>query len=470
MKKNNFVYGLEIHVQLNTKAKLFSRSRNSMDDIDNLNVSLFDIGMTGTFPIVNIVAVQKAIKACFLMQSNISDTLTFDRKHYRYFDLPSSYQITQFHNPIGLGGNYRICDDKYISIKDIHIECDAAKLKEYNNKIIIDYNRCCVPLIEIVTNPCFNKIEEIELFLNLLVQDLRLNNISEARFEMSQIRVDVNMSIFNPESKTYSNRLEIKNLNSFRSIKKSILLSQKLLIEEKVKEDYTIHYDDINQNISLARKKEKALDYMYYHDSALPQINTKNIINKTESTIYKTIELVDKINNLTTGLLDNGKINLIISSYAIQNVINKYIDMYMESNYIQAINLILELKDLIICNEELNNLHLLSSVINLCAKKKILKLNLSNIAQLILDNKITDTNNLNKYLKDNKLIIDNEIEISESEVLDLIQEVDNTLISRLKDDKKVINYVVGIVMKKHKNCNPKYVYNLIMSIVNKNIN
>lgn len=465
MNKNNFVYGLEIHVQLNTKSKLFSKSKNDTNDIENTNVSLFDIGMTGTYPILNLNAVKKAIKSCYLMKSNISNTVSFDRKHYRYFDLPLSYQITQFHNPIGTGGTYYISNNKEITIKDIHIECDAAKIKEYDNKIIIDYNRCGVPLIEIVTNPCFNCIEEIETFLNLLIQDLRQNDISEARFEMSQIRVDINISLKLNDS--YSNRLEIKNLNSFRSIKKSIALAQHMLLTDKIDNDYTLHYDDIHQTISIARKKEKALDYMYYHDSSIPKIYTKNIEQSVDKNISRTIDLVYKINNLTNGNICIGKINTIISNLSISHIINFYIDKYKNTNYTSPINIILELKDLLIENSNICNYNLITFTINLCVNKKILKLNLKRIVELILNNTIRSLDDLNNYLLDNKLLIDYSIEITEQNILDVINEVDNTLLSRSKSDKKVMSYTIGLVLSKYKNCNPKSVFKIINNLLDK---
>lgn len=462
---NKFICGLEIHVQLNTRTKLFSKSKNNTNDIENVNVSLFDIGMVGTYPILNLCAVYKAIKACYLMQSNISEYVTFDRKHYRYLDLPLSYQITQFHNPIGVGGIYKISEDKIISIKDIHIECDAAKIKEYDNKIVIDYNRCCAPLIEIVTKPCFSAIEEIELFLSLLIQDLRQNNISDARFEMSQIRVDVNIS--REINNTYSNRLEIKNLNSFRSIKKSILLAKNMLVNDKINEDYTLHYDDVHQTVSIARKKEKALDYMYYHDSSIPKLITKNIINKVDKNVCRTIDLVHKINKITNGLLCNGKIKTIINSDEIRCTIDRYIKSYSESNYVHPIDLILEIQDIIVENNYYDKLDMIVFLIKLCVDKKILKLNLKSILNLVID-ELNNISELNNYLKSNNLIIDNNLEVTDKEVIDLINSVDSTLIDRAKIDKKVMSYTIGLVLSKYKNCSPKYICNIVQNILNKN--
>jgi aspartyl-tRNA(Asn)/glutamyl-tRNA(Gln) amidotransferase subunit B len=224
-----FIYGLEIHVQLNTKRKLFSSSLNDAYSIENQNVSLFDLGVAGVFPRLNAESIILAMKACAIFNSTIATNITFDRKHYRYLDLPHSYQTTQFDNPIGRGGEYYINKVKSITLDNIHLETDAAKLKEYDDKIVIDYNRCSVSLIEIVTNPDFRQIEEIELFINLLVQDLQINNISEAKFEMSQIRVDVNLSMIDDNEKSITPRLELKNLNSIRNIRKAVLLAQQLL-------------------------------------------------------------------------------------------------------------------------------------------------------------------------------------------------------------------------------------------------
>lgn len=464
MKNNNFIYGLEIHVQLNTKSKLFSQSKNDTNSIENTNVSLFDIGIPGTYPVLNLIAIKKAIKACYLMKSNVSDIISFDRKHYRYFDLPLSYQITQFHNPIGTNGTYKITNNKIISIKDIHIECDAAKIKEYDNKIVIDYNRCGVPLIEIVTDPCFNSIEEIEIFMNLLIQDLRHNDISSARFEMSQIRVDVNIS--RVIDNNYSNRLEIKNLNSFRSIKKSIFLAQNMLVNDNIDNDYTLHYNDVHQTISIARKKEKALDYMYYHDSSIPILHTKYIMQNIDQNVYMTIKIVNEINELTNGLLCQGKINTIINNEIIKVLINRYISCYTDKNYISAINLILEFKEILYEFNNNANLDLINWLINACINKKILKLYLKSIIELIIDSKINNLDELNKYLFDKKLIIDNNFDIKKSDIIDIINNNDNTLLERAKFDKKIFNYIIGIILSKYKNCNPKYIYEILKEIIN----
>lgn len=247
----------------------------------------------------------------------------------------------------------------------------------------------------------FNSIEEIEIFMNLLIQDLHQNDISYARFEMSQIRVDVNISRVIDNS--YSNRLEIKNLNSFRSIKKSILLAQNMLVNDNIDNDYTLHYSDVHQTISIARKKEKALDYMYYHDSSIPIVYTKYIMQNIDQNIYRTIKIVNEINELTNGLLCQGKINTIINSEIIKVLINKYTNCYTEKNYIAAINLILEFQEILYEVNNNVNLDLINWLINSCINKKILKLYLKGIIELIIDHKINNLDELNKYLFDKNL-------------------------------------------------------------------
>ena len=227
---HKYKIGLEVHVQLDTKNKLFSGAKNIFTNDANSNLDYFDIALPGTYPRINVEAVEKAYILSELFKSErVPEFLIFDRKHYYYLDLPHGYQITQYEEPICVNGSYLLPSGKLVKILNAHIECDAGKLKRYNEKLHIDYNRCGIPLVEVVTDCVFHDYETVAEFLTLLTNDLKINKISLAKLEQGNLRVDVNISrIISQDTNTC--RYELKNLSSLKDIKKSIKFAQEKLI------------------------------------------------------------------------------------------------------------------------------------------------------------------------------------------------------------------------------------------------
>jgi aspartyl-tRNA(Asn)/glutamyl-tRNA(Gln) amidotransferase subunit B len=223
MEKNNkyqITIGLEIHTQVNTFNKVFSQSLNSSTSQSNTCVNEIDLGLPGTLPFFNLDVLKKAIILAKALKMDINNTLAFNRKVYFHYDLPKGYQITQFgENTIAKNGIINL-KNKTIRIEEFHIEEDTAKQTKENELNFLDYNRCGVGLIEIVTKPDFYLKEEVIEFLKQLKRLLIYLNISDGKMEESNLRVDVNISISNTES--LGTRVEIKNLNSFNSVSKAI--------------------------------------------------------------------------------------------------------------------------------------------------------------------------------------------------------------------------------------------------------
>ena len=187
------VIGLEVHCELKSNSKNFSSARNSYSTIPNSNVSVIDLGLPGILPVVNKQAVKNSIKMALAMNCTVPEYLTFERKNYFYPDLPKGYQITQFKNPIGTNGYVIINvsgEEKKILIHDTHLEEDTASLDHYNTYSLIDYNRCGVPLLETVTEPCISSADEAVLFLEGLRSIFLYCDASEARSDRGQIRFD----------------------------------------------------------------------------------------------------------------------------------------------------------------------------------------------------------------------------------------------------------------------------------------
>jgi aspartyl-tRNA(Asn)/glutamyl-tRNA(Gln) amidotransferase subunit B len=216
---NNFIttIGIEVHTELNTKTKMFSSSYvNSYDEV-NTNINEIDLGLPGSMPTPNKEAVVKAIKLAKALNMKVDSLLRFDRKNYFYQDLPKGYQLTQQYFPIGKDG--KILD---VNIERIHLEEDTAKQQIVDNKLCLDYNRCGVPLIEIVSKPDIHSSQQALRYLNELKRILIFLNISDGKMEDGSFRADINISVAPIGAKTLGTRAEIKNLNSFLAIEKAI--------------------------------------------------------------------------------------------------------------------------------------------------------------------------------------------------------------------------------------------------------
>lgn len=269
------VIGLEIHAELLTNSKVFCSCSAEFGGEENTRVCPRCSGMPGTLPLFNRGAAELAVKAGLALNCKINNFSTFDRKNYFYPDLPKAYQITQFFNPICEGG-YVDIGSKKIRINRIHIEEDAGKLiHDEKRKIsLADYNRCGVPLIEIVTEPDIRSAEEAKDFTAAVCLALKYAGVCDAKMEQGSLRCDVNISIMPEGSTVFGTRTEIKNLNSLRSIGRAIEYEysrQKSLLErgERVIQQ-TLHWNDATGVTTALRSKEEAHDYRYFPEPDIP--------------------------------------------------------------------------------------------------------------------------------------------------------------------------------------------------------
>lgn len=219
--------GLETHVRIRSKTKMFCSCRNALKlaDEPNEHVCTFCMGFPGALPVLNEEIINFAVRAGLAMLCTIRETSVFDRKSYFYPDLPAGFQITQLYHPIAECGEVRAMigdTEKVFHIHRMHIETDAGKLVHAGNKTLCDYNRSGSPLMEIVTEPDFRSREDVLGYLEELQKLMRWCGASDADMEKGQLRCDVNISIRKHGETHLNNRVELKNLNSFSAIGRAI--------------------------------------------------------------------------------------------------------------------------------------------------------------------------------------------------------------------------------------------------------
>lgn len=277
-----FVAGLEIHVQLNTKTKMFCSCPTEGPDIPNTRVCPVCLGYPGTLPVLNREAVVMAIALGKALHGHINNISRFHRKNYFYPDLPKGYQITQGDVPIIENAYLELSTGKKIPIKRIHLEEDAAKSVHVSStgrlsgaeETLLDFNRSGIPLIEIVTDPVFESPEEAALFVEELQATLRYLGISNAQMELGQLRCDVNVSV-ELDGKE-GTRVEIKNLNSIRAIRQALSYEYNRHVDAykrgEIIPQETLAFDEKTNQTRPMRTKQTSEDYRYFPEPDLPPL------------------------------------------------------------------------------------------------------------------------------------------------------------------------------------------------------
>ncbi len=275
------VIGLEVHVELATKTKIFCGCSTAFGGAPNTHTCPVCTGMPGSLPVLNKGVVEKAIAVGLATNCTITQNCKFDRKNYFYPDNPQNYQISQLYYPICRNGKIEIEVDgkkKYIGIHEIHMEEDAGKLVHdpYDDTSLVDFNRSGVPLIEIVSEPDMRSAEEVIAYLDKLRMIIQYLGASDCKLNEGSMRADVNLSIREVGAEQYGTRTEMKNLNSFKAIARAIENEKErqmdLLEEGKEVIQETRRWDDTKGYSYAMRSKEDAQDYRYFPDPDLVPI------------------------------------------------------------------------------------------------------------------------------------------------------------------------------------------------------
>ena len=278
MKNYETVIGLEVHVELATKTKIFCGCTTEFGGKPNTHCCPVCMGMPGTLPVLNKKVVEYAIAAGLAMDCEITRNAKFDRKNYFYPDLPKAYQISQLYLPICRNGGIEIetgAGKKRIGIHEIHMEEDAGKLihDPWEDCTLVDYNRCGVPLIEIVSEPDMRSADEVIAYLEKLRLILKYLGVSDCKMQEGSLRADINLSVREMGVEKFGTRTEMKNMNSFKAIARAVEGERKRQIEVlsyggRIVQE-TRRWDE-NKDTSFAmRSKEDAQDYRYFPEPDL---------------------------------------------------------------------------------------------------------------------------------------------------------------------------------------------------------
>src|SRR5690625_93971 len=264
------IIGLEVHVELKTKSKVFSPSANVFGDEPNTNVNPIDLGYRGVLPLLNKEAVEYAMRAAMALNMDVATDTYFDRKHYFYPDNPKAYQISQDEDPIGRNGWIDIevnGKTKRIGINRLHLEEDAGKLFHGEENSLIDYNRQGAPLIEIVSEADIRSPEEAYAYLDKLRKIIQFTGVSDVKMQEGSLRCDANISLRPYGQKEFGTKTELKNLNSFNFVRQGLEFEEKrqeeVLRLGGIIEQETRRFDEKTKETILMQKKGSSDDYRY---------------------------------------------------------------------------------------------------------------------------------------------------------------------------------------------------------------
>ncbi|ULC60294.1 bifunctional amidotransferase subunit GatB/aspartate--tRNA ligase AspS [Flaviramulus sp. BrNp1-15] len=287
------VIGLETHVRLNTKTKLFCSCPNQEIETPNQNICSVCTGQMGVLPAINKDAITKAIYFGKAVKSTFeNEVISWDRKHYEYPDNPKNIQITQFHNPIIPDGQvscFRNDGSQFtVNLTQVHIEEDAAKLMHEKKISLVDFNKAGVPLIEIVTEPCIRHIEDASTYAQYIQRIVQNLGISEANLEKGEFKSDVSVSLRKRRSYDLNPRTEIKNLNSFKfmvdALKEEVEKQLNYFLEHKEfrPDQTTVLWDAELKQTKTMRKKEFEADYRFISEPDLPFVSIKDVVESID--------------------------------------------------------------------------------------------------------------------------------------------------------------------------------------------
>lgn len=466
------IIGLEIHVQLLTKSKIFSSSSTAYGSLPNQQASYVDLGMPGTLPVLNKSVIKKAIEFGLAINGEISKKSIFARKNYFYPDLPKNYQISQLDLPIVEGGFITIIDgdgeQKKINITRAHLEEDAGKSihSEQNNCTFIDLNRAGTPLLEIVSEPELNSAYEAVQYMKKIHNIVTYLKISDGNMQEGSFRCDANVSIRKKGDMHLGTRTELKNINSFKFVEKAIkyeIQRQINAIEDGKKVVQETRLYDENKDITKSmRSKEEANDYRYFPDPDLLPIEIdENYVREIKNSLPDLPDIKEENYKQTYGFT-NEQISIIISNSEITQFVDKIleiskIDPKKVVNYFISSVYIMVSKENFVLYENKSFAEDFCKIIDLVEDGVIPKNVLKKILGEIYKDNISISSVVEKFSnkeQDEDLI---------NKVIEDIISKNSKQVEEYKSGKtKILGFFVGQVLKLVKDVDPGYIKNQIV--------
>jgi aspartyl-tRNA(Asn)/glutamyl-tRNA(Gln) amidotransferase subunit B len=463
--------GIECHVQLNTKTKLFvGVDNNARDRKPNETISEICLGLPGVLPILNRHAVELAIKAGLALNAEINSTISFDRKHYFYPDLPKGYQITQMYQPIILGGFVELPNTKTkIRIHHAHLEEDAGKNTHPSGAdySLVDLNRAGTPLLEIVSEPDIHSAEEAKEYVHELYLLMKYSKVSDVDLFQGNMRFDVNVSVALKGSDQLGTRTETKNLNSFKSVERAAKyeIDRQIELLEKQQQitQETRGWDDSKQKSFSQRGKEFAHDYRYMPEPDIPPV----VISKEDVGAAKAQlpilpgQLREKFSDC--GLKDKQIETVLNSDYSVA-ILLSLLDKVDNAAITRIANwLIVDLPPILQAKDHQDNKLSAGDLMELNSMVEAGNLSSTN-AKEVLSELVMSENSAQQIAKDKNLLqLSNDSEI-ESIVDEVIAANPQPVQQYQAGEEKVIGFLVGQVMKASKGqANPGMVNKILKS-------
>lgn len=464
--------GIEVHCELKTKNKVFSKSLNTYGKVANTVISEIDLGYPGTLPTLNKEVIDVAIKTALLLNCKINKCTYFDRKNYFYPDNPKNYQVTQKFNPIGYDGYIEINlgdNNRKIYIEEMHIEEDTCKSIHENGRTLLDFNRAGIPLIEIVSKPVIDNCDEAVLYVEKLREILLYGGISDVKIEEGSMRCDVNISLREESCNVLGTKVEIKNIGSISAIKQAILFEmnrQEQLINNNIPViAETRKYDESKCETVSMRVKETNSDYRYFPEPDIPRviIDDSYIEDIRRSLPILPSDLRIKYNNL--GINDITT-NALIANMELNDVLLELINM--NANPVISANVITGdvLAYLNKTGKKIGDTCITTSNLKVLVDKLDSKEISSKMSKIILSNMFESHDSVDTIIENNNLK-----QISnETELLTIIKGLlsENIISDYKKNGDKTVKFLVGEVMRiTSGRANPIVTRDILMSELSK---
>ncbi|VWL85474.1 Asp-tRNA(Asn)/Glu-tRNA(Gln) amidotransferase subunit GatB [Oceanivirga miroungae] len=477
MNNYEIVIGLEVHIQLKTKSKIWDSSDANYDDkAPNTCITPTTVGEPGSLPKLNEEVLNYAIKAALALSCDINEISYFDRKNYFYPDSPKNYQITQFYKPYAQNGKLELKTssgrDFVAEIERIQIEEDTAKSIHLDKETLLNFNRASMPLLEIITKPCFRSSDEAYAYLVALKERIKYTNISDVSMELGSLRCDANVSVKKTSDTVLGTRTETKNLNSFKAVVKAIEYEAnrqiELLEEGKRVVQETRLWDDENGVTRVMRSKEEAMDYRYFPEPDLPLVRiTKDRIEKISKTMpeFSDKKLVRYINEYDIKELEAKVLvsDMSLATY-FENLVALTKDAKKSSNWILTEVLrVLKEKNIDIDSFSIRENRLAELI--LLINENVIS---SKLAKEVFEIMLSTEDNPKKIVKDNNMgQVSNVNEIYE--LVKKVMDENKEAVEDLKNGRdRAMKHLMGQAMKLSRGkANPKLVTDIINEEISK---